>query len=302
MMRTLIRVILIALGALALLVALAAGAFLLANRTNGTLVSSGEKRAYLLYVPDSYDPTVPAPLVVSFHGFAEWPAHQMRISGWNELADRYGFIVVYPSGTGFPLGWRTHGTAGPTPPIDVLFVSDLIDELEARFNIDATRIYANGLSNGGGMAFVLSCALSERIAAIGGVSGAYLLPWELCTPSRPVPTIVFHGTDDPIVPYQGGPSRSFNIAFPAIPAWVAMLAERNGCHETPVELPRMGEATGVAYSDCSASVAFYTIAGGGHAWPGGEPLPEMIVGHTTQDLNATQLMWDFFQAHRLTDD
>ena len=296
-----IRLPLIVLGLLITLILLVAAAFWLANDTNGTLVSSGEERSYLLYVPENYNPSVATPLVVSIHGFAEWPAHQMEISHWNSLADQYGFIVVYPSGTRFPLRWRTQGTPGSEidPMLDVTFISDLIDQLAAEYNIDPTRIYANGLSNGGGMSFVLSCKLSERIAAIGSVSGAYLLPWDECNSSRPVPVIVFHGTQDPIVPFQGGPSNSFDIPFPSIPEWVDALAEHNGCDGAAQEFLAGEEVSGVQFANCDADVVFYTIAGGGHAWPGGEPLPASIVGYTTQEIDATQIMWDFFQQHTL---
>jgi polyhydroxybutyrate depolymerase len=285
---------------LALLVVLA---FLRSNRTNGRLVSSGVERAYLLYVPESYDPAVPTPLVISIHGYAEWPAHQMQISHWNDLADQYGFIVVYPSGTHFPLRWRISSGlfSDNDPMLDVAFISKLIDKLEEEYRVDSSRIYANGLSNGGGMSFVLSCALSERIAAIGSVSGAYLFPWDECRPSRKVPAIVFHGTADPIVPYAGGPSRSFDINFPPVPKWIDTLAERNGCTGAPEQLTASGEVSGIHFTSCEADVVFYTIAGGGHAWPGGDPLPESIAGYTSQDIDATRTMWEFFQSHPLAD-
>ena len=282
--------------ALFLLVAIA---FRLANETNGTLVSSGERRAYLLYVPASYDPALPTPLVISIHGYAEWPAHQAQISRWNNLADEYGFIVVYPSGTSFPLRWRTYGDPGSEtdPAPDIAFITNLIDTLEQEYNIDPNRIYANGLSNGGGMSFVLACQLSERIAAVGLVSGAYLYPWESCNPPTPVPAVVFHGTADEIVPFAGGSSAAFHLPFPAIPDWVDTLAGLNQCSGAPVTLTPSGDVSGIAYPSCAADVVFYTVAGGGHAWPGGEPLPEWITGRTTQDIDATRVMWDFFQQH-----
>jgi polyhydroxybutyrate depolymerase len=147
----------------------------------------------------------------------------------------------------------------------------------------------------------LSCDLSELIAAIGTVAGAYSLPWNECNPSRPVPAIVFHGTADPIVPYQGGVSGDSRFNFPAILSWVEELAGRNGCQGAPQEFPANGEASGVRYGDCTnnADVVFYTIAGGGHTWPGGKPLPEFITGRTTRDINATRTMWDFFEQHPL---
>jgi len=277
-------------------------AFLIANRTNEVLVSSGERRTYLLYVPESYTPNTPTPLVISIHGFSDWPAHQMKMSHWNDLADEYGFIVAYPAGTSFPLRWRAHG--GSDHLLDVTFFSDLIDDLESQYHIDPASIYVNGLSNGGGMTFVLSCAMSERIAAIGMVSGAYLFPWNECHPSRPVPAIVFHGTEDAIVPYQGGPSGPFDYDFPSISEWVDILALRNGCSRETIELPAQGNVNGLQYAHCSsnADVIFYTIVGGGHSWPGGEPMPERIVGTTTDDMDATRAMWEFFQQHPLVEE
>lgn len=299
MKKYVIRFILITLGLLASLILFATVAFRLANRTNGVLVSSGDQRAYLLYVPESYKPPRPAPLVISIHGFVQWPAHQMRISHWNDLADEYGFIVVYPSGTRFPLRWRIRGEPGSDldPMRDVTFISDLIDKMEADYNIDPSRIYANGLSNGGGMSFLLSCKLSDRIAAIGTVSGAFPIPWEECQPSRPVPTIIFHGTADPIVPFMGGRYRDPEIDLPSIAEWAATLAQRNGCSGIPDEIPSIGEVSGIRFANCTADVVFYTVTGGGHSWPGGEPIPAWIAGHTTRDIDATRTMWEFFQGH-----
>ena len=302
-MKKLLHIPLLLLGLASSLTLIAAVAYWLSDRTNGSLVSLGVKRKYLLYVPKSYDPATAVPLVISIHGYADWPAHQMQQSCWNDLAERYGFIVVYPSGLGLPKRWRIGGI--PNRPSDprpeVTFISDLIDKLAGQYNIDPTRIYANGFSNGGGMSFVLSCQLSERIAAIGSVAGAYLYPLSDCQPVRLVPAIVFHGTADPIVPYQGGPSRSFNLPFPPIPEWVEAQARRYGCTNAPQILSAQGKVSGVQYSDCATGpeLVFYTIADGGHAWPGSKPLPKFFVGHTSADIDATQSMWAFFQRHPL---
>jgi len=298
------RIVLIILGLFGLTAIILVVIFFRLNVTNGEIESLGQKRTYLLYVPETYKAETPTPLVISLHGYAEWPAHQMEISHWNKLADQYGFIVVYPSGSGFPLRWQTNGQAGtPDEPMtDVVFISDLIDALEQEYNVDKTRIYANGLSNGGGMSYLLACKLADRITAIGSVSGAYIYPLNECTPSRPVPMIAFHGTSDPIVPYHGGPSSSFRLPFPAIPDWIQEWASRNGCDDRPAELPSSGEVSGITYTHCyqNADVAFYTIQGGGHAWPGGEAMPEIIVGHTTQDIDATEVMWEFFMQYSMS--
>src|SRR5215469_10577095 len=132
--------------------------------TAGTVVSSGQDRDYLLYVPHGYDRTKPTPLVITLHTAMSWPSSAMNISGWNQLADEQGFIVVYPEGTGHgPKSWEMEGMETPSRMPDVIFISDLIDKLEKSYNIDSARIYVDGMSNGGGMTFVLSCTLSPRI-------------------------------------------------------------------------------------------------------------------------------------------
>jgi polyhydroxybutyrate depolymerase len=226
----------------------------------------------------------------------------MQISRWNDLAQEHGFLVVYPEGTGFPRRWRAGGWRGDPAP-DVRFIADLIDELSRQYNIDPARIYANGLSNGGGMSHLLGCTLADRIAAVGGVAGAYAYPLEDCKPPRPVPMIVFHGTADPIVPYQGGATRGNQPRLPVIPKWVAARAALNGCRPEPEALPAEGAVSGLRYTDCDqgAEVEFYTIEGGGHTWPGGKPLPEWITGLTTQDIDATRVMWEFFERFSIAD-
>jgi polyhydroxybutyrate depolymerase len=284
------------------LVVIDAASFHVRNRSNGGFVSQGQKREYLLYVPPSYDPTRPSPLVISLHGAGLWGAAQKEISRWNEVADREGLIVVYPSGTSGdgPRVWHMEPGAGPNR--DVAFIAALIDTIEAAYNIDAGRIYADGLSNGGGMAFVLSCTLSDRIAAVGLVASAQLLPWNWCTDDRPVPMIAFHGTADRFTPYAGG--RSWvapDYRFPSIPAWTATWARRNRCGPTPADSMVAPDVTRIEYLNCAedATVVLYRVEGGGHTWPGGGPLPEWFAGRTSRNIDATGLMWAFFREHRL---
>jgi polyhydroxybutyrate depolymerase len=283
-----------------LIVPIEAFSFYSANRDNGSFVSSGEKREYVLYVPKSYDRSRPTPLVISMHGAGLWGAAQRDISRWNELADRKGFIVVYPSGFGGKgvRVWRAEPGVGLKK--DVRFISDLIDTLSAAYNIDSSRIYTNGLSNGGGMSFALSCTMSDRIAAVGMVAAAQTLPWRWCTDQRPVPMIAFHGTADPEIPYNGGSSWISPRPFPSTPRWAANWARRNRCGENPVESTVAPDVTRRVYEGCAdeAAVVLYTVHGGGHTWPGGMRLPEWFVGRTTQSIDATSLMWEFFSEHR----
>jgi polyhydroxybutyrate depolymerase len=276
------------------------------DRTNGSIVSSGETREYLLHVPESYDPAQPTPLIISLHAGATWPAHQKNLSRWNRLADDHGFIVVYPSGTPVVLNlarvWRT------TPENvmkDIQFISALIDTLEAAYNIDPARIYANGMSLGGGLAFALSCTPSDRIAAVGLVAAAQSLPSDWCSGTRPVPMMAFHGDADPIVPYGGGPlGDPFNPVRPVYPPvrdWVASQAERNRCATDVVESTPAADVRRIEFQDCAggADVVLYTLLGGGHSWPGGKPPPRWRVGATNTSIDATSALWAFFREHPL---
>jgi len=301
--KVLIGTALVVVGLPLVVIAIAAASIYVLDRTNGTIISSGQKREYLLYVPKSYDPTKPTSLVISMHGAGGWPAQQMNLSHWNRLADENGFIVVYPSGSGVPKIWHVDRGAGLMR--DVRFISELIDTVRAAYNIDPTRIYANGLSIGGGMAFVLSCTLSDRLAAVGMVAAAQSLPSSWCTDKRPVPMIAFHGAADRIVPYNGGPQGDpFNpvrVMFPAVRDWVASWARRNQCGADPAASGVAPGVARIAYTHCAedASVVLYTVQEGGHSWPGGKPLPEWWVGPTSNSIDATSQMWAFFRDHRL---
>ena len=275
-----------------------------ADKTNGSLVSSGVTRRYLLYVPKSYDRTRPTPLVISIHPAATWGAVERDISRWNDVADTYGFIVVYPNGSGAFFDGFTPGPhvwpGDEDLPRDVRFISDLIDKLESEYNIDPQRVYANGMSNGGNMAFLLSCELPDRIAAVGAVAAAQPAHWD-CKGAKPVATVAFHGTADSLTPYQGGATPIAPMQLANIPDWTARVAERNQCASGPSETRVSASVRGSNYTHCAnqADVILYTIEGGGHTWPGGKPLAEWITGNTTREIDASRIMWQFFVAHPL---
>lgn len=299
--RRVVVLVLILISLPALLALVGAVSFYSTNRDNGTLVSSGLEREYLLYVPASHDRSKPVPLVISLHGGALWPAAQREIDQWDRVADAHGFIVVHPSGVSGrgPRAWSAGREPGLTR--DVRFIADLIDTLSATYDIDRTRIFASGLSNGGGMAFALSCRLSDRIAAIGMVSTAIFLPWSGCSDERAVPVVLFQGTADRAVPYDGGTSWVAPDVFPSIPLWTARFAERNGCESIAVEGRVAPDIVRIEYPACDegAAVVLYRLDGGGHSWPGGGLDAEWFVGRTNTEIDATVESWRFFQAHPL---
>lgn len=299
--KTFTAAILILLFLPAVLALASAVSFYAGNRNNGSLVCSGQKREYVLYVPRSYSRSKPAPLIISLHGAGGWPVQQMELTRWNRLADREGFIVVYPSGLGGagPRVWRV--SQGPGLTRDVQFISQLIDKIEADYNIDPARIYVNGFSNGGGMSFVLSCKLSNRIAAVGMVGAAQTLPWSWCTDRRAVPMIDFHGTRDLFAFYDGGQSWVAPHPFPSVPVWTSSWARRNRCAPIPVQSRVASDVIRREYIGCAdnATVVLYTVRDGGHQWFGGQLLPEWFAGRQSDSVDATRQMWDFFRAHPL---
>jgi polyhydroxybutyrate depolymerase len=307
----LVRVALVLIGLPIVLVVLTFGffysVFYFPNFTSaspGTLISSGHARDYLLYVPKSYNPTKPTPLVITLHSSMSWDSAALAISQWNSVADENGFLVVYPQGTGVgPKSWEMEGSETPSRMPDVAFIGRLIDKLEASYNIDKTRIYANGMSNGGGMAFVLSCTLSDRIAAVGMVSAGLDPDWEWCRDTKPVPVIAFHGTADPICPFNGGFSKLAGGSFPSVPEFFAKWSHRNQCSADAVESSIAPTVSEYRYRDCAsdASVELYAISGEGHQWPGGRRVrAEWMVGPYSSGINATRAMWTFFEEHPLT--
>lgn len=305
-----IRVVLVLIGLPILMLLLALGFFYgvfyfpnWSRATTGTIVSSSNKRNYLLYVPKSYDRENPTPLVISLHTSMSWPSSSMAISQWNLVADENKFIVVYPEGTGFgPKSWEMTGSETPSHMPDVTFISALIDKLGASYNIDKTRIYASGMSNGGGMAFVLSCTMSDRIAAVGMVSAGLDPGWSWCADHRPVPVIAFHGTADPICLYNGGWSKLAGGVVPSVPGFMADWSRRNQCRPNPTESVAAADVTRLEYTGCAddADVVLYTLKGEGHQWPGGRRVAaEWMVGRYSSSIDATRQMWAFFREHQL---
>lgn len=302
--RTLVLgVVLLCLTAPAALVLAHAAQHYFATRWSGKVVSGSREREYILHVPRGHDRSQPAALVISLHGGMNWPASQMVISQWNRVADEHGFLVVYPAGHGGgPRLWLIPG--GRTSRMsDVAFISDLIDKVAAEYSIDPARVYVNGLSQGGGMSFALSCTLSHRIAAIGLVAAAHFLPFEYCGDRRPMPMIAFHGTGERETPYHGGkvPWLAQDHVFPSIPEFTAKWARGNGCAPAAVESAVAPDVTLLEYPGCApkAPVRLYRIEQGGHTWPGGTELPEWLVGPTSRSIDASRMMWEFFREHPL---
>lgn len=266
--------------------------------STGSVESGGIERSYRLYVPQGYNPRQPNALVINFHGYGASAQEQERYSEYPDAADRYGFVVVSPQATGAPSEWFLYGAIEADYVDDFAFTNALIDALSASLCIDPARIYATGLSNGAGMAALTGCALSDRIAAIAPVAGAPYVAGE-CQLAGPVPIIAFHGTDDPLVPFEFSEDVGRLDIF-RFGARNNMLdwARHNACDLT-LQTERIAEDVVLeSYGGCKdgADVQLYVIEGGGHTWPGASiDMPGL--GGTTRSINTTELSWLFFAAH-----
>ena len=260
---------------------------------SASLESGGRSRAYLVHLPPSYRAGTPLPLVVVLHGGTESNSSVERLSGMSAKADQEHFIAVYPSGIGRLPTWNAGNCCGPAlkeKVDDIGFLRDLLEKLKRDYTIDAKRVYFTGISNGAMMSYRAACEMADQVAAIAPVEGALNVD---CRPSARVSVIVFHGTADRLVPFQGGstpfqigPQRSDNSVAGAIDFWV----KRDGCAATPKH-EETAEVHIDKYSGCQdgAAVALYAIQGGHHMWPG--------VRLSGNDVPATDLMWSFFAAH-----
>lgn len=261
-------------------------------------ISSGElPRSYLLYLPPGYRGTTSYPLVLDFHGHGSNPFIQARQSNFTTLARRQNFIVAYPWGAIGPdtrTGWDT-GLSRRAQVNDVLFASDLLNNLQATLCIDPQRIFATGFSNGGGMTNLLACKLAGRIAAFAPVSGSYPPAPGGCTPQRPVPILEFHGTADTVVPYRGSYQRN----EPPIMLWLQHWASRDGCTQGPTTFYQSHNVIGNEWTGCKggAVVIGYSILGEGHQWP--HIFVNLRTGDTLTSLTASQVIWSFFESHPL---
>jgi polyhydroxybutyrate depolymerase len=270
------------------------------------LTSGGADRVYQLDVPPSYDGTRPFALVLGLHALTVPYSFVPSITGFADMAPRYDFIGVAPSGllNGATPFWN----AAPVDDnYDVTFIAALLDHLAATLCIDSGRVFSTGMSNGAQMSSLLACRLPDRITAIAPVAGVEFLP--PCD-GAPVPILAFHGSADPILPYSGGGLNATTIADtnyykgnlpPGLPPPLGVdesmrrWAEHNQCESDFAETRAGPHVLHRVWHGCAAATELYVVEGGGHAWPG-KPVPafEATFGPGTTEIDATTLMFAFF--------
>jgi polyhydroxybutyrate depolymerase len=271
------------------------------------LTIDGNARSFIVYLPTGYNNASEMPLIFAIHGGSGTPEGMINIANFKTIADRDKVVLVYPAG--IQNNWND---GRPTTPNqlginDVGFFNQMCDYMINNYSVDGTKIYATGISNGGFMSSRLGCELSNRIAAIA-VDAATIEATTIapnCNPGRPVPAIYIHGTADNFAPFTGGTSTvgaggTVLSHFQVIDKWVTI----NGCNSTPTitDLPDIAnDGTTIKQRVYSggingSEVVSYVVLNGGHTWPQGyQYLNEAIIGKTSQDMNACEVIWAFFK-------
>ncbi|MFH1932946.1 MAG: PHB depolymerase family esterase [Pseudomonadota bacterium] len=269
-----------------------------------TVVSKDLVRHYQVHLPIKFDNSRSFPLLIALHGRLGTGKKMIKQTGFNGIADREGFIAVYPEG--FKRGWAdgrglTH--ADKRSVDDVAFIDKLIMVLKEKFSIDHGRIYIAGHSNGGFMAQRLAIERSHRFAAIAVVA-ASLSEWlaSRFAPSRSMPILFINGTADPVTPYGGG-RQPGGARVLSVEDTVKIWTHLNGCSELPEvqEIHELNNGPLVSvftYGSCQdhSQVKLYRIEDGGHVWPG-EPvgLSRSGVGKLSAGIDASEEVWRFFE-------
>ena len=260
-----------------------------------TLLVEKKKRAYLLHIPRGYARTAKSgkrvPLVVMLHGRGgNGEVAASRYYGWKQLADKKGFVAVFPTALGSPTSWDGAWRGRPTP--DTVFLSKLIDELKKELRIDADRVFMTGHSSGGFMSYSFAAMHADKVAAIGPVAGLRIAT---TVPKTPVAVIAIHGMADKVVAYDDvhGKKAAYNGMPSAIDS-AAFFAKHNGCGPKKrsemskgtvlVDTWRAGKGEGEGRS--SSEVVLYSLVKGGHGWPKGG----------SRSVAATKIIWEFFEA------
>lgn len=211
----------------------------------GSIVWDGLERSYLIHIPPSHVKSQQMPIVIALHGGGGTDKDMVKLTqgGFNTLADKEGFIVIYPEGAKYPRPIKTRWNDGRNKQFsqtdDVGFISTLIDHLAQTLNINQKRVYVTGISNGAHMAVRLAMELSNKITAVAPVAFSMqekYLQWP--APQRPIPILIMTGTEDPFVPWEGGETpdstgnRKLGKILP-LSETVKYWVNQNQCYSTP---------------------------------------------------------------------
>ena len=274
-----------------------------------TLAIGGIERSYSLHLPQGSETKAGMALVVVLHGGGGNSETAARQTHFRPEADRAGFIVAYPDGTGAAgmrgkarrLTWNAGGCCAYAMAHgvdDVAFIRAMVDAIAREHAVDRRRVYATGLSNGAMMAYRLACEASDVFAAVGIVAGVVVTA--PCAPAEPVAVIHIHGSADENVPLAGGVGRKSltRTAYPPVADSIALWVRADRCSAQPVQTQPKPGLVETMYQGCGSgsAVVFDQIDGGGHSWPGGERMA-FFLDPPSSAMAATPAIQRFFAAH-----
>lgn len=285
----------------------------------GDFSYGGLDRTFLVHVPaavfaaaHSNAPT-PASLVIALHGGAFQGQDMKTLTNLNTFADQNGFIVAYPDAIGER--WNdgrdvADFVSQKTNVDDVGFISTLIDNLHAAYGANTASVHVVGYSDGALMAGRVACQLSDRVTAVATVAGTLAdIQAPYCNPSQPLSMMMIEGMNDPIMPFNGGnvfENGQLEGQVTSVPETLQYWVQRDGCPALaqiwwlPNTDPSDGTQIQEEYRMCSLGmeVVLMTVYGGGHTWPGyPSTQPTSVVGNTSYDINASDLVTRFFANH-----
>lgn len=280
-----------------------------------TIRYNGFGRTYRLHIPRNYTADYDHPLVIVIHGAFSTAREIEQTSGFSRLADREGFIVLYPNGIGI-MGYLQHwnaghccGKAAAENVNDTGFIWAAVEDAAHHLSIDMSRVYVVGFSNGGMLTHRLGAqasqsfaAIAPMAAAIGGKASPNAPEWQITTPQTPLPVIIFHGLKDEKIPYSGGPiggepgKREYTPVSEAVTFWT----EHNRCRNPGRRHTRFDGAVEItAWQDCTgkAEVQLYTFKGVGHEWPA---VMQADSYNPQESYDTAEVIWNFFKRFRNT--
>jgi polyhydroxybutyrate depolymerase len=254
-----------------------------------TVRAAGLTRTYHLTVPRGYHGDTRVPIVVDMHGAGSNAGEEMLLTRAREEAQRRDWIVATPDAQ--RVLWYLQARNGE----DIAFIQRVVQDVARRLCIHPGRRFAMGMSNGAAMAATLPCALPTTFAAVAPVAGVNIAG--VC-PEAPRPILAIHGTADPIVPYNGGElqGRAPGLTVPPVESRMREWGIRNHCDLTPTRTLLVEQVTSIDYPGCDEPVVPLRVSRGGHTWPGGPDLSGRGLGPTNHTLDATETIFDFFEA------
>ncbi|MBL1154653.1 MAG: hypothetical protein D8M51_06970 [Ignavibacteriae bacterium] len=266
-----------------------------------TLMLYGRNRFYKIHLPTGYNFQKNYPLVFVFHGGLGNPDMIAKQTRFSEKADKEGFIVVYPYGTGSfnkkLLTWNTWdccGYANKNDINDVDFVNAVLKKIKSEYLIDEKRIYATGLSNGGMMCYLLACELSEHFAAIAPVA-ASMFDTVSCNPKTEISIIAFNSTTDENIPYNGISEEDSLAEMKTLPVEkvIDMWVKNFNC--VHIRTSDSSSFQKINYiNEKGIEIILYKMFSGGHSWPGGQKIRK-FADNPVKNVSATDLIWEFFK-------